>query len=62
MPADVSTVTQLIPKERESRDLGRWDDIIAGAPSNVPRRNFASSQNAQADLPEPVNGKGATRD
>ena len=25
--ADVSTITQLILKERESRDLGRWDDM-----------------------------------
>jgi SnoaL-like domain len=27
--ADVSAVTQLILKERESRDLGRWDDMRA---------------------------------
>jgi hypothetical protein len=25
--ADVSAVTQLILKERESRDLGRWNDM-----------------------------------
>ena len=27
--ADVSAITQLILKERESRDLGRWDDMRA---------------------------------
>ena len=25
--ADVSAITQLVLKERESRDLGRWNDM-----------------------------------
>jgi hypothetical protein len=27
--ADTSAITQLILRERESRDLGRWDEVLA---------------------------------